>query len=351
MERELRDQHSMAVAQCSEVVDQALCFLKLAEWQTRLPLSEVEHTIVRCKGYLERVSYSIVDKSMAHFIHPYRRRLSINASQERPSLSGRLSSAIVDPSDGDEADDGDRSRQKRTQQIKDMVAALTEIKGMAKGVESAVATMLGEEWCTDYAEDADTLFVRKADAKAVLDLLTYLGILQDLLVAAGEGDANAFIPLLDNRRISMSMTFSPNNPLAVIHSVFVPTVDSYDVMVAMASKLTSVIYASDSPIVQQGTIGITMYFIADGNLSVTLQPATEGASPVVCDELKAGQFFGEIALLYNTQRKATVTTGGSHVHVYELSRCARDSDPPSTAPASALAPPPPFRPNVFLVRE
>lgn len=347
MERELRDQHTMAVSKASEVVDQALKFLQFAEWQTRLPLDDVELTIVRCRNLLRRVATSLHDKIQAAMMRPRPQMVKSDprclniSSSARPSLSGRLSSAIPDPGhdgDGEEAGDGvDTSiLHSRAEQIKDMVAILTEIKAMAATVDTAMAATLDKAKCADHAE-YDTFFVRMADAQAVLELLTYLNILEDLLVAVWNGDKNAFLPLLAMKRISMSMTYSADNPLSAIRSLFVPSVDSYDMMVGLARKLKSVILGMDTPVVQQGTIGTTMYFIADGSVSVTLCPnSTHGAQLVVCDELMPGQFFGEIALLFNTQRKATVATTSSHAHVYELSRCCWACGPPSIVPASSL---------------
>lgn len=63
-----------------------------------------------------------------------------------------------------------------------------------------------------------------------------------------------------------------------------------------------------------------MYAVAHGRAEV-LQVKTPGSPPVSVANVKAGDFFGEVALLLDTPRVASVVARG-HCHVYVLSRDA-----------------------------
>jgi voltage-gated potassium channel len=68
----------------------------------------------------------------------------------------------------------------------------------------------------------------------------------------------------------------------------------------IAGALRRVELAADRAVVRRGEAGDCMYFIVAGEVEVKLQPATV--------RLGAGAFFGELALLGNAIRTATVAT-------------------------------------------
>ena len=71
-------------------------------------------------------------------------------------------------------------------------------------------------------------------------------------------------------------------------------------------------YEAGSTVVEQGEGGDGMYFISRGKLSVSIDD-------VVVKIIKDGDFFGEVALFYDTPRTATVTAE-SHSHLFALSK-------------------------------
>jgi len=73
-----------------------------------------------------------------------------------------------------------------------------------------------------------------------------------------------------------------------------------------------------APILRQGALGDTFFFLLEGSVEVTLQQP-DGAEKVI-DALAPGQFFGELALLGNSRRTANVRAAGQPVRVVELSR-------------------------------
>ena len=70
---------------------------------------------------------------------------------------------------------------------------------------------------------------------------------------------------------------------------------------AIALKLKPRVYAPNEKIIKQDSVGDEMFFIAFGEVEVIAEE-TQG----VCNVLRNGNFFGEIALLYSETRIATV---------------------------------------------
>ncbi|MDQ2830009.1 MAG: cyclic nucleotide-binding domain-containing protein [Chloroflexota bacterium] len=65
-------------------------------------------------------------------------------------------------------------------------------------------------------------------------------------------------------------------------------------------------YAPGQVIVRQGDTGVGLYIIASGAVEVRRDRAEAGGEPVVLNTLGPGQFFGEMALLDDYPRSATV---------------------------------------------
>ena len=75
-------------------------------------------------------------------------------------------------------------------------------------------------------------------------------------------------------------------------------------------------YQANVEIIREGTDGNHMYVLEQGNVTVTKGAGKD--KTFVCD-LGPGQLFGELAILYNCRRTATVTTKGQ-VTVWVLER-------------------------------
>ena len=69
-------------------------------------------------------------------------------------------------------------------------------------------------------------------------------------------------------------------------------------------------------IIREGMDGNQMYVLEKGSVTVTKGQGNEKS--VICD-LGPGQLFGELAILYNTRRTATITTK-SQVTLWVLER-------------------------------
>lgn len=81
---------------------------------------------------------------------------------------------------------------------------------------------------------------------------------------------------------------------------------SDDDLEAIASKLIERTYHKNSTIVEEGLSGDYMYIIAEGRVKVT--KASEDGREKIMDFLEAGDFFGEMSLLDQAPRSASVKT-------------------------------------------
>uniref|UniRef100_A0A7S1G674 Cyclic nucleotide-binding domain-containing protein n=1 Tax=Bicosoecida sp. CB-2014 TaxID=1486930 RepID=A0A7S1G674_9STRA len=77
----------------------------------------------------------------------------------------------------------------------------------------------------------------------------------------------------------------------------------------IADALQPAEFEDSAVIISQGDAGDNFYIVETGEVSCTQSPSP-GATPVEVMRLGAGQYFGEIALLTNQPRKATVTAVG-----------------------------------------
>jgi ABC-type lipoprotein export system ATPase subunit/CRP-like cAMP-binding protein len=82
-------------------------------------------------------------------------------------------------------------------------------------------------------------------------------------------------------------------------------------------------YVPGQVIIRQGTLGETFYLIVEGEVEVVAE-LPDGTERVI-NQLKSGQYFGEIALLGSGRRTVTVRAGGTApVKVVEMNRAALD---------------------------
>lgn len=84
----------------------------------------------------------------------------------------------------------------------------------------------------------------------------------------------------------------------------------------IAQKMSREDFPPDAKIIKQGDIGDKFYVIAEGSAQVIVESA--GGTRSVA-RLKEGSFFGEVALLRDEPRNATILTDGP-VTVYALSK-------------------------------
>ena len=78
----------------------------------------------------------------------------------------------------------------------------------------------------------------------------------------------------------------------------------------VADALEPVEYQDDDVIVEQGDRGDSFYILVEGDAVVTKQ-TDENPRPVEVKRLSAGDYFGEIALINDSPRAATVTAVGA----------------------------------------
>ena len=76
-------------------------------------------------------------------------------------------------------------------------------------------------------------------------------------------------------------------------------------LAALLELAEPTVYPVGEAIVRQGEKGTAMFLIADGTAAVTLR--SEGCEDVRLSKLQAGDFFGELALVDNEPRSASVT--------------------------------------------
>ncbi|MDO8672071.1 MAG: cyclic nucleotide-binding domain-containing protein [Dehalococcoidia bacterium] len=85
---------------------------------------------------------------------------------------------------------------------------------------------------------------------------------------------------------------------------------------AILGVVTSRRVAADTVIVREGDEGKSLFILTEGSVEVTkrlglgIQMPTEGSREKLLVSLDAPQFFGEMGLLEDTERSATITTRG-----------------------------------------
>jgi MFS family permease len=134
--------------------------------------------------------------------------------------------------------------------------------------------------------------------------LVALGSVLAVAFVAGRGglcaiDDASSIPDRELRLLRAAPVFAPILPIALER---------------LATRLDSVHVPGGTKVVREGEYGDCVYLVADGELEVESQSEER-----VVDRLRSGDIFGEMALLRNAPRNATVRAL-SDVELYKLSR-------------------------------
>jgi putative ABC transport system ATP-binding protein len=87
-------------------------------------------------------------------------------------------------------------------------------------------------------------------------------------------------------------------------------------LVELAKEVGTEVHPAGATIIRQGESGDKFYMIKEGKVEVFVE---QGGPPQLVNTLDAGQFFGEVALLEDQPRNATVTAKG-RVELYTLSK-------------------------------
>jgi ATP/ADP translocase len=77
-------------------------------------------------------------------------------------------------------------------------------------------------------------------------------------------------------------------------------------LAAIASVTEEIKFAKDQDVIKQNSIGETVYLIIEGQVSVIMEK--EDGSQAVIDQMDSGAAFGEMALIDNSLRSATIRT-------------------------------------------
>eukprot|EP00817_Percolomonadidae_sp_ATCC50343_P000341 CAMPEP_0117424624 /NCGR_PEP_ID=MMETSP0758-20121206/5008_1 /TAXON_ID=63605 /ORGANISM="Percolomonas cosmopolitus, Strain AE-1 (ATCC 50343)" /LENGTH=908 /DNA_ID=CAMNT_0005208519 /DNA_START=448 /DNA_END=3171 /DNA_ORIENTATION=+ len=131
--------------------------------------------------------------------------------------------------------------------------------------------------------------------------------------------ANSFMPLKNS--LASLLPFFPN--VERLHADFMQRTnlaDKVEMFKKCGSQFTEdiianleyVVFQHGTQIISEGAIGHEMYFLLSGKVDVVVKGKTIVTLP-------AGAFFGEIALLFDTPRTATIRANGT-CEVYELSQ-------------------------------
>ena len=78
----------------------------------------------------------------------------------------------------------------------------------------------------------------------------------------------------------------------------------YDRLIARAKETKPVIYREGHEIIKQGDVGETFYLLLDGQVDILVK--NEQGNETLVNQLSKGSYFGEMALMGNKRRNATV---------------------------------------------
>ncbi|HUH98138.1 MAG TPA: cyclic nucleotide-binding domain-containing protein [Anaerolineales bacterium] len=83
-----------------------------------------------------------------------------------------------------------------------------------------------------------------------------------------------------------------------------------DQLVEVARRVKPQVYARNASIIKQGEVGDKFYVLLDGKVDVLIEQP--GGTEILVNQLEAGQYFGEMALMGNGIRTATVKASSDH---------------------------------------
>ena len=105
---------------------------------------------------------------------------------------------------------------------------------------------------------------------------------------------------------------------SVIHSFLFGNLDPKDLEVVI-NAMEEKVFEKGENIINQGEKGDCLYFVEEGKLNCYKKNASE-QSPKLVKEYGPGDAFGELALLYNAPRAATITAESDKVITWVLDR-------------------------------
>ena len=105
---------------------------------------------------------------------------------------------------------------------------------------------------------------------------------------------------------------------SVIHSFLFGNLDPKDLEVVI-NAMEEKVFEKGENIINQGEKGDCLYFVEEGKLNCYKKTASE-QSPKLVKEYGPGDSFGELALLYNAPRAATITAESDKVITWVLDR-------------------------------
>lgn len=108
--------------------------------------------------------------------------------------------------------------------------------------------------------------------------------------------------------------------MAYLHRVPIFSTLGSEELYQLAKKTKRMSFRGNNTIVRQGDSGDSFYIITEGNADVTIEK--NGESTYLAT-LSSGDYIGEVSIVSNTKRTATVTTQGV-VNVLQLSSKAFD---------------------------
>ena len=257
-----------------------------------------------------------------------------------PLFNGRQRTPYLDelcpaPQKGDQSYEQEFIVPWMEQAKKAVVKAVTSVRRQAEtlrdilndvGEESPMGEVSADTRPWSIENEYDTYFTRKADPKSCSTLLDCIGHCKDALL--GVGIFNFSAPVVNmscdsddegmggagsSTTLSFSKMLLPDTWQLVRKApLFRGNVDGADLMHEIASKLQPLLFADQTLIIKQGTIGMSMYFVNWGECSV------QGGGATLATRTP-GEFFGELALTMAQERMADVLAQGN-CELFELSR-------------------------------
>lgn len=105
---------------------------------------------------------------------------------------------------------------------------------------------------------------------------------------------------------------------SVIHSFLFSNLEPKDLEIVIGAFEEKIFHKNDN-IITQGDQGDCLYFVESGNCECFIK-FNKNAEPVMVKKYEPGDSFGELALLYNAPRAATITAVSDEVITWVLDR-------------------------------